>query len=457
MLERISPQYREENLLYVARTRSELAGALNKFEPVVFYYYGHGDIVDRQACLILEGGARGDRMLLADVKMNLREPAPRIAYFNACKAGGGGWTSAGHQLSPAVPLVIAHRTTAWNDYAGEAAVSWLYDCLALSLDPLQRLHALPKEKSRRDFQWATTSAHASYSRWLTKANTLRRRNPEEGLRLDRAEQRSFVLSQVISEMPKEQFRVEAMIAYGASGNLVDKFGEQARDHLESHANHLVSINRVPLQFPAHRGDLENLLGVELMRCLQTAKYETLTDVLRRAAPERRGAKVSLLWLDWGVFGTALGRQPPLHTSDLEAWVSFCCNKLTPACHSDIRIISYLAIEAGEQSFGKIKNEVARLQLKYRRPLEFSFSLLPALPALELLHILQFLENPTYVSCPPGLVNEAAQLIHARAQGKYEETVELIKRAERTTWHQLLDSLRKEAGPAAAGDSGGLIT
>lgn len=455
MLGRISPQYHEEQLFHVVRTRAELVGALHNFEPVIFYYYGHGELNDRQACLLLENNGRRDEMLLSDVKSNLRDPAPRIVYLNACKAGGGGWTSAGHQLSPAVPLVIAHRTTAWTDYAGVAAIAWMQECLTSGKDPLLPLHELPALATRRDYQWATTSAHASYSTWTTRAASLRRRNPEEGLRLDRTEQRAFVLSQAISELPKDDFRVEALIAYGAQGNLVEKFSQQAIDHLESNAPSL-AIKRVRLEFPAHRAELEKFLEAELMRSLRAERYETLPDVLRRAAPDRRANRMSLLWLDWGVFGTAPGTQPPLRTQELQAWVSFCCNRLTPACQPDMRIVSFLALELEEKSHKLLRDEVALLQRKFRRPREFSFNLLSPLPSLEFLHILSFLENPDYVSCPPGLAEKAAQLIYAKTSGRYDTSVELIKRAERTTWHQLVDELEKSAGSAAAEDGGGLI-
>lgn len=456
MLGRISPQYHEEQLFHVVRTRAELVGALHKFEPVIFYYYGHGEINDRQACLILENNGRRDEILLSDVKMNLRDPAPRIVYLNACKAGGGGWTSAGHQLSPAVPLVIAHRTTAWTDYAGVAAISWLQACLTTAKDPLLPLHQLPAEATRRDYQWATTSVHASYATWTTRAAARRRRNPEEGLRLDRAEQRAFVLNQVLSEMPNDAFRVEALIAYGAHGNSVDKFAQQAIDHLESKAGPSVAIKRARLEFPAHRAALEKSLEAELMRSLRAERYDELPDVLRRAAPERRAAQMSILWIDWGVFGTAPGTQPPLRTQELQAWVSFCCNRLTPACQPDMRIVSFLALELEEKSHKLVRDEVAALQRRYRRPREFSFNLLAPLPSLEFLHILSFLENPEYASCPPGLADKAAELIFTKTAGRYDAAVELIKQAERTTWHQLVDELENSAVGEAAEEGGGLI-
>ena len=105
-----------------------------------------------------------------------------------------GWLSAGHQLTPEVPCVVAHRTTAWTVEAGRTARRWFDDFLREGLDPVEALHRLPAGGSTRDFEWATPIVWTSFQSWQTHREIARRPRREPGLRLDRQTQRGMALN-----------------------------------------------------------------------------------------------------------------------------------------------------------------------------------------------------------------------------------------------------------------------
>ena len=435
---KVSPHYEDEGFFARVETREALAAALRGMRPRVVYYYGHGAVDGGQACLLLgRAGTEPVPLAMADFRRLLAEAPPAVVVLNACKAGAAGWLSAGHQLTPEVPCVVAHRTTAWAGEAGRTARRWFDDFLGRGLDPVVALHRLPAGGSTRGFSWATSVVWTCYESWQThrEIGALLRREP--GLRLDRQTQRGMALNHVYELIASEARRVEAMVVYGAEGALVEQFGNQLRDYLESRQVCLRWI--APRDGPSSEvifDRLEEHLGLWLER----RDFESLRMLLRRHAPPRGvSPSTPVLCLDWGVFGTA-GR--PLSEEHLSDWLLFASDVLARHCPPEIRLVSYLALELPEAEHGPLEETVEELRAEIRSQ-QFRCSLLPALADVTLNDLLDYLEDPTNTHCPASLGREAARSIFRHTRGRYEETVQLIARGEDEGWNRLVRELRRE--------------
>ncbi len=438
---KISHHYGDDSFLALVETREALTAAMRGMRPDVVYYYGHGAVDGDQACLMLgQDGSAPDRLAMADFRRLLAEGPPSVVYLNACKAGAAGWLSAGHQLVPEVPCVVAHRTTAWTGEAGPTARRWLDDFLGRGLDPVVALHRLPAGGSTRGFAWATSTVWTGYQSWQThrRIASLPRHRP--GLRLDRDQQRALALKHVTDLISSRARRVEAIVVYGEAGSLVESFGDQLRHHLESY--------RICLQW-ARIGDrgagdrpfphLEEVLGLWLER----QAFESVEALLRRRAPRPAVAgSTPVLCLDWGTFGTA--ERPAVNAEELRDWLLFCSDVLARQCPPEIRVISYLAMVVRGKHQPRLQQTMTRFRSGIRSQ-KFRCSLLPALAEIELIDLLDYLEDPTNTHCPPTRAREAAERIFESSAGQYEKTVSLIREGEKEGWNRLL----RESGSGSA--------
>ncbi len=446
-LDSVSVHYKSAPYLRVETRRDGLERALRGMRPQILYFYGHAEIRGGQICLLLEDGDRTDALLMADLKRMLPEQAPLVACLNGCKTASAGWYSAGNQLSPEVPLVIANRTTAWTEYAGPAAVRWLTRVLGDGVDPVEALCRLPTNECTRSFQWATATVHANYRSWGADRDPSGVRRPVVGLRLDRDQQRALVHKHVTDLVTSQARRVEAIIAHAAPGNHVDAFATQAIDFLEGVATRRVHLRRLSVRFPESRAELTHRLEAELRIQLDLQPGEPLGHALRYHAPSSHGTGATpVLFLDWGSFGD--GDQPPLTPAQIREWLIFCAEPLANACPPELRVVSYLAMEVEEDKHARL----ADVMDEYRQELfreRFRCALIPALPDLRLVDLLEFLSDRTNTTCPRVDAREAAELIHKQAQGSYAKTIELITSAEETTWAHLLERLRALHTPVPA--------
>lgn len=447
-LDAVSTHYGDDHHLRVVRTREGLERGLRGMRPQVLYFYGHAEVRGRQICLLLEDEGRTDALLMADLKRMLPDVAPLVACLNGCKTAAGGWYSAGNQLSPEVPLVVANRTTAWTEYAGPAAVRWLADVLGSGTDPVQALHERPTNECTRSFQWATATVHANYRTWVADRDPTGTQPRAVGLRLNRDQQRALVLKHVTDLAGSRARRVEAVVAHAAPGNHVRDFAGQAIDFLEDTASHSIQLRRLQIRFPEQRDDLVRRLEEELRVQLDREPGEPLRHALQYHAPSLHGRDATpLLFLDWGTFGD--GEAPPLTPDQLWEWLVFCAEPLASACPPELRIVSYLAMEVDEANHARLGEAMDRYRSTLFRE-RFRCALIPALPDLRLIDLLEYLSDRTNApGLGPNQAREAAELIHKQAQGSYARTVELVTEATETTWAHLLERLRRLHTPVPA--------
>jgi hypothetical protein len=359
------------------------------------------------------------------VILNLLLPEGQVAIVEPARFG---------RLARAV---IVNRWPMESGDAETAGRRWLRNCLRDGLDPVSALRGLGELA-------AAYSVVTEYGRWATLPEPPSRPPPQEPKDLDRGAQRAFVEHHV-RELVHSR-RVEAIIAFGERGNLVEKFSEQALASLAK--ADIVTTRPIRLVFPDTRpmppGELKN----ELLRRLELLSEETLWHGIGRAAPKARG-RTPLLWLDWGVLGGKHGRSAK--SEDLRHWLTFS-SELVKDCPDGIRIVSYLGVETESSKhpilIDLIEQSGTRLVEKDRR---FWYTLLGPLREVPFLELLHFLSDGATCSCPDP--PRAARLIDKYTHGQYEATYDIIKRAEFTDWLPVLREIESRIEPPVPPGSG----
>ena len=436
----VSPVYKDGAYFRLVKNDGDLFAALRGMRPHVVYYYGHAEVLGGLAALTLAGPDGQKRLLIMDDFKRRMESLPLAVFVNGCMSGASGWHSAGHKLSPEVPVVVANRTTSWTGNAGPAAIRWLQELLRGDRDPVALLDTLDPTGMTRDFQWATTIVHTGYLTWTAGEADDEPRAPV-GLRLDRKSQRNAALGQVTSLVQGKSKRVEVMVAYGEPGNHVEQVGDQLVDYLETHARQSVRAKRLVLRFPDVRAELVQGLEDELRRALGVGAHDDLQYAVRRFLPRPDASRATpLLWIDWGTFAhaddTREGLQPPLDALERSEWLELCSKTLVDACPAECRIVSFLATEIAPGAGAALKDEIETHGFDLVSD-AFGCQLLPELLGLSVMDILEYLRDPRNTKCPPGNIpQQMAKLLHQATRGNYQDTVALIHKAEATTWMRL---------------------
>lgn len=442
------PQQATDDFFHVVQNRAELDRAFGGQSFDVIYYYGHGCLHLDQACLRLGDTLSLDDLLtIADLKQMMRGHFPHLLLLNGCLTGAAGWHSAGHLLTPEVPVVVCSRTIAFAHFAGALGIRWLKSCLIERRDPVEALHQrspLDPAESQHDFQWATHTIHASYSTWQPAQVLVRRLDARNPLRLDRTAPRAQAAEQVAALIESRSRRVEALLAYAGEGNLLGRFSEQAVEHIVRRKVAPILSQRV--EFPMVRSDLKRRLA-EALRKAVADEREPLTHALRRCAPRVRTDRIPVLWLNFGVCGD--GNQEKLKPEELWTWLKFCCEELCLHCPDDIRIVCYLALQTEPSKHERLRSLVEGYEDKLNSD-RFRVYLLPALPKVKRHEFKEYISEPDNTNCPnnSSVIETATELVFKDTDGHYEQVHAHIVWAEQNGWITLIEMLTQKHGPAA---------
>ncbi|XXT20941.1 CHAT domain-containing protein [Sorangium sp. So ce429] len=440
VFEGLLPGHAASPRFLVARTPAQIERALRGMQPDIVYFYGHGAVAGGQLTLQL-GEGRPEPMLLRDLARLIRERPPRVVFLNGCQTGQAGWHSAGAQLLPDVPVVIANATTAWSEIASRFAVQWFGAWLREGLDPVAALHQLGGRASTEGFAWITPVVHTHYSAFTTLRSSAADRLPYFPPEwLDREEQRSRGFGYISDLARDPRRRVIAALAYAPPGNSLERLPAQVIARVESDAGERLHIRHIALRFPEQRAprDLAANLAHGLRLQLRHETTAPLQHVLRAHAPRRIGDAVPILWLDWGVFGEPPLRQPELSPEHVTEWLKFVRNEIASICPDEMRVIATVALEMEPSKIPRLGSKLSALEADPDfRNAKFRVRTIPPLKDVELGDILDYLEH---VDCPSDLTHELAGLIHRATQGRYEETMSLLKKGP-PAWYPLRDELQ----------------
>ena len=453
-LQSLSLQHVAQDFFQIARTRSELSRVLQGMHPELLYYYGHGEILDHQLCLLLNADtpAGGEEPFMVSELLGLltkggRKP-PRVVFLNGCVTASGGWRSAGSQLAAHVPLVIANRTTVASGQAARTAERWFGSLFEDHVDPAEALHWLDDNQSQWDAHWLTTVIHREYEYSRIAGNPPDYKDVDAYLDLNRDGPRALIVRHIKDLVTDGNRRVEALVAYATPRNLLGDFGTQALRELNNpHEQKRAQVQRIRIKFPFVPEDqfsqLHDVLRKELRLQFKSGPEETLRQSLQRLHRAPAGPIPRVLWLDFGVFGRGMNHHPP--PTPLPEWFTFCKNVLAEECPVGLHILTSLSIEAdNDQILSTIHEQIEQARVDLSSTV-FRCSGLPPLSPVSKGDLNDYLKKAKHG--PEGLAGELAGLIFSVTGGEYEAAADWLKKGQRDGWSQIREQLQKQAGIA----------
>ena len=439
------PTGRDPGYLHVVRTRQALEKALAGMRPHVVYVYATAEVVGGRPALVLDGDKEGtvDRLPLGRLARLFEETGhrPAVLYLNTA-----GLVAAAQALDGSVPLLLWRRLPVWTAESTSVALAWLRRWLGRGEDPVAALHATTRDDAGQEA--ATLAVAAAYRSWSTptyQALTVQDRYAR--LRLDRREQKALVARDLRELVRGDGFRTLALVAYAAPGNAIHSLAAQLEHDLELEVEPFAAIKWRRLEFPQRRTQLREDLRHELHLQLEAEANEVTQHVLRRHAPKAlRPGRRAVLWLNWGCFGE--GHQPPLSRPQLGEWLRFSSEFLTVHCPSDLRLVSFLAVEAETARHQRLQEALAHEENEpWCQSPAFLFTALPPLGDVAEADLRKFLRDPGNTSCDAGIQTDIARRIFQQTAGNFERTVALLEEGQKGSWYDLLKRLQREQGGA----------
>lgn len=439
VLRQVWPSRQEQGYLRIVQTRQELENALRGMRPHLIYVYAQGTVHRDHPSLLLEN----DEIRLTELADRLSEMPPAAIYLNVAGLGDARPNPA-QTLGAVTPLVIWRGLPLRLPESATLAVHWLRRWLQDLGDPVAALHEVTKGSDTPEA--ASILVHANYRTWRTHA--YRQTSFDERLlhlKLDRDEQKALVDKHLRELVRSDTRRVMALVAYAEPGNRLTDLHEQLQYHLELEMADLAEINWYHLQFPTMRDHLMTDLIAELRLQLQADDNEPLPHLIRRHAPSVMGSgKRSMIWLNWGCFGSETG-QAPLTPTELRDWLRFASDTLASECPGDLRIVSYAALELTSKSHDRLREQLGKQRREpwCRRP-EFRLSDIPPLDDVSEDLLFEFLVDG-HSGCEPAIHDEMAQRLIEKTGGNFEAVSRLMQEAEDGSWYDMLTRLRQEQG------------
>jgi hypothetical protein len=290
-------------------------------------------------------------------------------------------------------------------------------------------------------------AQTLYETWTTRRQPLPHDVPDRAEDwFNRDKQRAIAYKHITDLARHPDQKAEAIVAYGKSGNSLEKISQQIIDYIEQEAGDRVHILRLPVQLPVQDGAawdahvMEHRLKIQL----GSGPDEPLKAVLASKAPRIAHNAARVLWLDWQVIRGLESFAKPLYT-----WLEFVRDRLAPACPPGIRIVAALALEADGDAFQKLHERLPLLRSEQElRTKYFRCTTLEPLDTGTLVDIVDFLERH---GCPAEILNAAGNAIFRKTEGRYDDTTALLREGLTGGWHALLHRLLREVGQVSRRD------
>lgn len=419
---------------------------VHRRRPRIAYYFGPAERRGAELVLPLRGPGEPDRRTLAELIGLWGDHPPQVVFLNLLGEGlpAPGLAAGAASAVPGVPLIVVQTPLGADEAPSRrAALEWFHELLTTGpdVDPVWALH-------RRGLPTATAWGH--FGRWSTRTSSEPSRERIAHLLIDRKLQKSLVRNAVDELVHGADRKLCCLVGFGDGEDGVAHFADQLEDHLRRFAGDVAIVQRLVLRLPLRLGEFnEHQVEQQVRRDLALDPRTPIERALAARKPQRTGRARPVLLLDWQVRGGSHGSS--LVSGALEAWVSFCCQKLATRCPDDLRLLSCLALESAQDRHAAIVQVVHELRHAERfRDRAFRLLSLPRLGTVEPDDLADFLSTTGNTSCPDELAPLMPELVLARTKGRFEPTVELIERAEITSWYDLHDELA--AGPDAPAGS-----
>lgn len=428
------PAYRERP--QHARTRQQIATALQQYRPSILYYYGPARGDGKTLELLLDDGP-----LAVSELPKLWPKAPQIVYFNLLADPPPTLGSVLAPLHAEVPLLIAQTwSPADAGRARESVQGWLLAFLqgGENPDPIAFFH---------QHGLGTAQIWGRYGQWRYSSRAVSPREKLARLLLDRENQRRAVQGVVSALVNDSGRRLSCLLACGDESDLTHLFVEQLLEYLRLHSKREAQVVPVRLNLPSEEAFSLAQLRDRVQRHFSLNPSEPLRAALekqKRPTPER--VRLVLL-LDWGVRGAA--DTPDISVKALRAWVEYCADHLAEQCPPDMRLLSVLTVQSPRERHDGISERVEQLRADPRFVKRaFTMEHLQPLSDVGVGDLANFLKGE-HTSCPKDLLPAMPRLIWQQTQGKFKETVALIEAAEEVGvrgWFELHDKHKNSLPP-----------
>jgi len=440
--------------LQVVSGWDEVGPALQQLQPHLLYYYGHGRGSAARSRLVFTRSSdpKPLEVPVADFAHELRRfagPQLLFAYINCCQGDAGGLLGAGWQLGEVVPAVVTNRTLAYVPAARAQGLE-LWRALLIEGDPphsaVANLHArleIP-EQSFGNTRWMNPVLHRRYARWISTPPRRRSRldrDPHWNVKLDRSNQFGRVFNDTDLMLYEKRPRVLAYIWYGEEGQGVDLFHQRFQVELQERLKKALLLEVKPewpqeLRNPyrsfadmiAHACDIQDLSDF-------TAWVRSEGQIDRRRTP--------LVHVRHEPLNQGEAVKPSTLKTYLEWW-----NKQLVPCLEEAKAfgllgISFLAQKNPARLRDRLNQELGGLDLD-----DVTFTVLDELEELVLQDLRTFLKGH-HVALPPSLRDNVLARILEKTGGRYEMTLEELKRVVDKAWD---DEDQAEEPVAQPGDN-----
>lgn len=405
--------------------------------PRMVYYYGAVEQDDQDLYLLLDNTAGGvERIAVSQLHALWRGNPPQMVFLNLV----GESIDLGVSIAPLhAPLVITQFSRE-AEPARRSALDWLSEILegGEGTDPVLALH---------DHGLPTAVAWGAYGDWKTETVSKPAREQLPKLLIDRNQQRSLGQNAVRDLVRDQQRRVCCVLAFGAEGNLVDLFPEQLFEHLRRDPIPEVQISRERMWLPDSSTFDESDIDFTLRKHLRLDQRQEVVDELAKRQLRGAGVRIEVMLLNWGVRSTQA--KMDITPSALEAWLSFCKEKLASKCPADMRLVCCLSLlttdDPNQTELNRIKNE-------WLPTSAFRLVVPQRLDHIELSDLAEFLVSEHHTSCPSELIPEISSLILQETGGRFQSTVELVEQREKEKWYVLRDALAAKFGEPQINDT-----
>ena len=424
------------NNLQAANTWEDFVDLTKEFKPQLVYYYGHGIGDGTKTRLVFVSGKALQRVdkPIADFAHCLRnmEKPPMLAYLNCCRGDAGGFPGAGMQLGGFIPAVITNRTAAQISVAQTQAMTLWKNILLRAVPPHKAVAGLyagmdTGQLSTTDIRWINPVLYCHYSQWQATQPAPPDRltqDPHWHLKIDRVKQYNSAIAQTRLMMREQKPKSLVFTWYGQEGQGIEIFHKRLLVELREELSNAF-VYQVRPAWPLH---LENYHTSFSDILTQAFGVNSLEDIPARIRSESHGSfgKQSLVYV----------RHEPVTSSQLinpeslKTYVQWWDKEFAPLLEKNqFALLSVSFIVKNPPAFTEyIEDEkIDELDTKHT-----VFWLLDEMEEVAKKDLLLFLRTHN-IDLPKDRRDKVLQNILKKTGGRYEHTIDELKKLRRDAW------------------------
>jgi hypothetical protein len=427
--------------LEVAYTWEQFEQLVQRFEPHVIYYYGHGIGDFYTSRLQFVTGERRETVEkpiidVANCLLNMPNNPVRLVYLNCCQGDTGGLLGAGRQLGAFVPAVISNCTAAHIGTAQKQGLTLLQSILINAVTP----HVAVAEMRRNlgnlnlsfsDVRWMTPVLHCHYDDW--KAEKPRSRNridrdPDWQLKLNRVKQFSDVHSLTLQMLSHRSPHTLAYVWYGQEGQGVELFNQRVKVELQRYCrNANVHFREINVQWPLAISDFNSSMEYMLTKALGVVTLDEIASLINAEIAGMTNRE-SLLYI----------RPRPMHPEEvhprmIKRYLAWWNAKLVPLL-SRSKSYALIGLPFIVENSKEFENSLVTEGVDEWDFSHTGFRVLDEMGNLVRKDLIDYLLRYDIVDLPTQPRNLVIDNILEETNGKYELTMAKVRDIERLVWN-----------------------